>query len=142
MNVMDLVDRRDRQRGASSTLAGRRAVERAMIEEYARGKNLGEMRAQWVGLGDVSGVHIDGVNADADVFVLASAGTGPLTAAELPHVARDVFSLSLVARQRPGCRVVMLFAIRVALASAEHFVARTCGTTPIGLDVVELAATA
>lgn len=135
---MDLMDRRTNRTAAPATLSGRRAVERAMIDEFARRGDLGPLTTQWVPLADVSGVQVDGVNAAQDLFVVASAHAQPLAAAELPHLARDVFSLSLLARTRPGSRAVLLFAGASALDSVAPFVQRLAGGQQLELDVVEL----
>lgn len=137
--LMHLMDRRTNHDTTPTTLAGRRATERAMIDEYAARTGISPLTTQWVALADVSGVQIDGVNETQDLFVVASAHTRPLAAAELPHLARDIFSLSLVARRRPGSRAVLLFAGEPARASAEDFVARIAGEQTIELDVVRPA---
>ncbi len=131
---MDVMDRRT---GVAATLAGRRAAEKAMIDDYAERAGHGPLTTQWVRLADVSGVQIDGVNEARDLFVVATATAGPLGAAEMPHLARDVFSLSLVSRLRPGSRAVLLFAGAAAAASATPIVRRLAGDQVIEIDVVE-----
>ncbi len=118
--------------------AARRAVESELIAAFARESGLGSLSARRVLLG-TSSVHVPGACQDESVFVAACPASRALTRDQLPSLAQDVFTLSLLGSVYPESRLVLLFAGEAARASAQAWVQRVARSNrTIELAVVEL----
>lgn len=124
-----------------SESALRRAASSQMLARYAAELGAGPLRPDVVPLGDVSGVHVAGISPDQHLHVATCARVLALGTDELPEVAREVFTLSLLRSVRPTARVVLLFAGRQARDSARAWMTGGAGI-PAGIyfEVVDLPA--
>lgn len=113
-------------------------AERDMLTVYAARVDVPPLAPKTVRLDSGQFVQIDGVSPDEDLFVIPISHQGMLPEDAGAHLARDVFSLSLVTASRPGARAVLLFASEPARDSARSLIGGLDRENGILLDAVDL----
>ncbi|GAB79352.1 hypothetical protein SAMN05421595_3106 [Austwickia chelonae] len=113
-------------------------AERDMLTVFAAGQDVPPLAPRTVRLEGDQIVQVDGVSPDEDLFVIPISYQGVLPEDAGAHLARDMFTLSLVASAHPGSRAVLLFACEEARDSAKALVGGLDRRGEISLEVVDL----
>ncbi|MBW3085195.1 hypothetical protein KEM60_01392 [Austwickia sp. TVS 96-490-7B] len=113
-------------------------AERDMLTLYAAHLDVPPLAPKAVRVEGGQCLQIDGVSLDEDLFVIPISHQGMMPDDANAHLARDVFSLSLVTSSRPGARAVLLFASSAALESARGMIGGLGRDSGITLDLVDL----